>query len=197
MTEQPRAIFSHIAVSVAHLGRATDFYTGVFGFRAGKPYAAAGRRVAGLMEADPRGFDAVFLRLGEVLLELIAHTEPIHPDQVPRRATELGFAHLSFVVGDLAEMIGRVEAAGGRVRTRLLHEFEPGPATEIVFCTDPDGNRIELIEHPDRSQAGAHRAFLGLTDVGWPAADQLAPAEPRNPSSVSWRASEVGPDQVT
>jgi glyoxylase I family protein len=172
MARRTQARFSHIAMSVADLERAVDFYTGVFGFSAGKPYAAAGRRVAALMEADPQGFDGVFLRLDDLLLELLAHARPIPPDQVPRRAAELGIAHLSFVVDDLAEVIARVEAAGGHVRTRLQHEFEPGPATEIVFCTDPDGNRIELIEHPDRAQAGAHRRFLGLSDLGWPAADR-------------------------
>lgn len=165
-------MFSHIAVSVADLRRATDFYTRAFGYQAGRPYQAAGRRVAALMESDPPGFDAVFLRLDGLLLELIAHAQPIHPDHVPRRTTELGIAHLSFVVDDMAEVTGRVEAAGGRVRTRMQHEFEPGPAAEIVFCTDPDGTRIELIEHPDRAQAAAHREFLGLTEVGWPAAER-------------------------
>jgi hypothetical protein len=31
-----------------------------------------------------------------------------------------------------------------------------------VFCTDPDGNRIELIEHPASAEREAHTAFLGL-----------------------------------
>ena len=163
--------FSHIAVSVADLERAVDFYTGVFGFTAGKPYAAAGRRVAALMEADPQGFDGIFLRLDDLLLELLAHAQPVQPIQVPRRAAELGIAHLSFVVDDLTEVTARVEAAGGHVRTRLRHGFEPGPETEIVVGTDPDGNRIELIEHPDRAQALAHRGFLGMGELGWPAAD--------------------------
>ena len=38
-----------------------------------------------------------------------------------------------------------------------------------MFCTDPDGNRIELIEHPASAEREAHTAFLGLRRIGWPA----------------------------
>jgi catechol 2,3-dioxygenase-like lactoylglutathione lyase family enzyme len=162
--------FSHIAISVGDLRRATAFYTEVFGFRPGRPYAAAGRKVAGLMEADARGFEAVFLRLGPVLVELIQHASPQPRDVSPRPADEVGLAHLSFVVDDLAETIRRLESGGGQMRTRMCHEFEPGHATEIAFATDPDGNRIELIFHPGDAAAGAHARFLGLQELGWPGA---------------------------
>jgi glyoxylase I family protein len=160
--------FSHIAVSVADLRRSTDFYTEVFNFVPGRPYAAAGRRVATLMEADSRGFEAVFLRLGPTLLELIEHASPQHRNTVPRPAVEVGLAHLSFVIDDLAETIQRLESWGGRLRTRMQYEFEPGQLTDIAFATDPDGNRIELILHPGDAAARAHASFLGIEDLGWP-----------------------------
>lgn len=163
------AAFSHIAVSVAHLRRSTAFYTEVFGFRPGQPYASAGRRVAALMESDPAGFEAVFLRLGDLLLELIEYADPVHRAEVPRPAAELGVAHLSFVVENLGEVISRAESAGGEIRTLLAYEFGSGPATEIAFCTDPDGNRLELIQHAAPDEVRSHSGFLGLTDLGWPA----------------------------
>lgn len=165
--------FSHIAVSVADLQRSADFYTGVFNFVRARPYAAAGRRVASLMEADPRGFEALFLRLGPMLLELIEHTSPRHRDTVPRPAVEIGLAHLSFIVDDRAETIRRLESCGGQLRTRMTYEFAPGQASEIAFATDPDGNRIELIFHPGDAPARAHAAFLGIEDLGWPASGAL------------------------
>ncbi|MFB7495884.1 hypothetical protein ACFC09_14470 [Streptomyces sp. NPDC056161] len=49
-----------------------------------------------------------------------------------------------------------------------------GPGeTAIAFVLDPDGNRVELIWHPSAQEAAAHAAFLGLTDLGWPARDQV------------------------
>jgi glyoxylase I family protein len=160
--------FSHIAISVADLRRATAFYTEVFGFGSGQPYAAAGRKVAALMEADARGFEAVFLRLGPVLVELVEHASPQPRDVTPRPAAEIGLAHLSFVVDDLAETIRRLESCGGQMRTRMCYEFEPGHATEIAFAADPDGNRIELICHPGDAAADAHARFLGMEELGWP-----------------------------
>ena len=162
--------FSHIAISVGDLRRATAFYTEVFGFGSGRPYAAAGRKVAALMEADARGFEAVFLRLGHVLVELIEHADPRPRDVTPRPADEVGPAHLGFVVDDLAETIRRLESCGGQVRTRMSYEFEPGHATEIAFATDPDGNRIELICHRGDAATDAHARFLGLEELGWPGA---------------------------
>jgi predicted enzyme related to lactoylglutathione lyase len=162
--------FSHIAISVADLPRATAFYTEVFNFGSGRPYSAAGRKVAALMEADARGFEAVFLRLGPVLLELIEHASPQPCRMTPRPAVQVGLAHLSFVVDDLAETIRRLESSGGQMRTRMRHEFEPGHATEIAFATDPDGNRIELICHPGDAPADAHARFLGMEELGWPGA---------------------------
>jgi catechol 2,3-dioxygenase-like lactoylglutathione lyase family enzyme len=162
--------FSHIAISVADLPRATAFYAEAFNFGPGRPYAAAGRKVAALMEADARGLEAVFLRLGPVLLELIQHASPQPRDMTPRPAVEVGLAHLSFVVDDLTETVRRLESWGGRMRTRMRYEFAPGQATEIAFATDPDGNRIELIFHPDDAAADAHAKFLGLEGLGWPGA---------------------------
>ena len=160
--------FSHIAVSVADLRRSADFYTEVFGFARGRPYAAVGRRVASLMEADSRGFEALFLRLGPMLLELIEHACPQTRDTVPRPAVEVGLAHLSFIVDDLAETIRRIESSGGRMRTRIRYEFDAGTPTEIAFGTDPDGNRIELIFQPGDAAARAHASFLGIEDLRWP-----------------------------
>ena len=55
---------------------------------------------------------------------------------------------MSFTVDDIGTVVAEIERHGGALRTRLDHSFGDKPAqpcTIIVFCTDPDGNRIELI----------------------------------------------------
>ena len=56
-----------------------------------------------------------------------------------------GFGHIAIGVDDIQDTCERVRAAGGQV-TR-----EPGPVkggtTVIAFVQDPDGYKIELIQH--------------------------------------------------
>jgi catechol 2,3-dioxygenase-like lactoylglutathione lyase family enzyme len=174
MTE-PCAVLSHLALSVSDLDLLRRFYEEVFGFESAEVYESKGRRPARLMEASPDGFRGVFLRRGPVLIELLQYAGGAPGERVPRPAMEFGYAHLSFIVDDATAAAARVEAAGGQVRTRLEHHFcADGSDTSIVFCTDPDGNRVELISHPTAAETEAHAAYLGLGRTGWPASSAIA-----------------------
>jgi glyoxylase I family protein len=177
-TKEPGPVaFSHLALSVADLARSRAFYCGALGFRPGEEYRSSGHRVARLMEAPLSGFAGCFLRRGDTLLELLAYVDGTAAAVTPRRPQEHGFAHLSFLVDDIDATLAGIERHGGALRTRLVHSFGNAPeqpGTGIVFCTDPDGNRIELIAHPGPAERVAHTVFLGLRRIGWPAADQRA-----------------------
>jgi predicted enzyme related to lactoylglutathione lyase len=166
--------YSHLAICVADLGRGVEFYTKAFGFTAGRPYKSAGPRVAALMECEAAGFGGAFLRLGDVVVELLAYDPSRAPDRTPRRADEVGYAHISLVVDDIDAAVDAVEQQGGAQRTRFEISFRDG-RTVIVFVTDPDGNRVELIWHSTNGESQGHAAYLGLTGLGWPAAG-LEPA---------------------
>jgi catechol 2,3-dioxygenase-like lactoylglutathione lyase family enzyme len=170
----PSAALSHLALSVSDLDRLRRFYEEAFGFESAEVYESKGRRAAALMETSPDGFRGVFLRRGPVLIELLQYAGGAPGERVPRPAMEFGYAHISFIVDDAAAAAARVEAAGGQLRTRLEHHFSAdGPETSIVFCTDPDGNRVELISHPTAAEAEAHAAYLGLDRIGWPASTAI------------------------
>jgi catechol 2,3-dioxygenase-like lactoylglutathione lyase family enzyme len=167
--------FSHLALSVADLARSRAFYCGALGFTAGGEYRSSGPRVAKLLECPASGFAGCFLRRGDTLLELLCYEEGASGEVTPRRPQEHGFAHVSFTVDDIGTVVAEIERRGGALRTRLDHSFgdkPEQPRTTIVFCTDPDGNRIELIAHPASAERAAHAAFLGLQEIGWPAANQ-------------------------
>jgi catechol 2,3-dioxygenase-like lactoylglutathione lyase family enzyme len=167
-------VFSHLALSVTDLERSRAFYCGALGFTAGDEYRSSGPRMAKLLEAPASGFAGCFLRRGDTLLELLCWAEGTPADS-PRREQEHGFAHVSFAVDDIDAAAAAIERHGGALRTRLDHSFgnrPEEPRTTIVFCTDPDGNRIELLAHPTSAERAAHTAFLGLRGIGWPAADQ-------------------------
>lgn len=165
--------FSHLALVVTDLEKLAGFYVHALGFERGAPWAAAGRRVADLMDVEPDGFDGLYLALGDFRLELLVYRTQAAPDERPRSAPRPGFAHISFVVDDFETAIAAAEAAGGRLHRRMEHSYVSHGQTAIAIILDPDGNRVELISHPSEEEAAAHAGFLGLTGIGWPARDQV------------------------
>ncbi len=162
--------YSHLAVSVADLERAQAFYTQALEFRPGPVYRSAGRRVAALMESAALEFRGVFLRRGDVLVELLCYEPPGPARSAPRPAADVGYAHISLVVDDVDAVATAAVAHGGEVRSRFQVGFADG-LTRIAFVTDPDANRVELIAHSTTGERDAHAAYLGLDGLGWPAAD--------------------------
>jgi catechol 2,3-dioxygenase-like lactoylglutathione lyase family enzyme len=125
--------------------------------------------VSNLMDCAPDGFQGTFLRRGDFMLELLAYVDPVTPAQRPRLPNELGFAHISFLVDDAHKTLDRVVQCGGSAHTRLTQSFTTGSETVILFCLDPEGNRIELVSHVDADECDSHAGFLGLDSTGWPA----------------------------
>jgi catechol 2,3-dioxygenase-like lactoylglutathione lyase family enzyme len=172
MSEAQR-VFSHLALVVTDVEKLAGFYVHTFGFERGTPWSAAGRRFAGLMDAEPDGVDGVYLALGDFRLELLAYRTPIASADRPRPAARPGFAHISFVVDDFDATIAAVTSAGGTVHRTMEHTYAGPGQTAIAFVLDPDGNRVELIWHPSPNEATTHAGFLGLTEIGWPARRQV------------------------
>jgi lactoylglutathione lyase len=60
---------------------------------------------------------------------------------------ELGLTHLSLRVDDVEATATTVEALGGTVVRTTRTSIPLGHTTlEFVYCTDPDGVRIELMD---------------------------------------------------
>jgi catechol 2,3-dioxygenase-like lactoylglutathione lyase family enzyme len=101
--------------------------------------------------------------------------ELLHYRRVPNeagrtKATQLGYAHLSFVVDSVSERMNLAAQWGGSaaVGSRTEVRFGVGAPAVIGFVSDPSGNPIELIEHPDGSAASDHARFLNAASLGWP-----------------------------
>jgi predicted enzyme related to lactoylglutathione lyase len=59
---------------------------------------------------------------------------------------QFGLTHLAFYVDDIDTVAEKVIAGGGRAYPNTRAKFENG--TEIMYCTDPDGVRVELMKAP-------------------------------------------------
>jgi lactoylglutathione lyase len=132
---------SHFGICVSNLERSLRFYTEGLGFEldhcidVGAPFD----RLTELPELVSR---AAFLRRGDSVIELLSYERPGVVGPAERRPmNQLGLTHMSLVVGDLQAIVGRIDRYGGQVHAQTRVDF---PLGSMIFCTDPDGMRIEL-----------------------------------------------------
>jgi lactoylglutathione lyase len=143
--------FSHFGICVSDLERSVRFYTGALGFERAESHQI-GQEFAGLMELDHVDVTSQFLRREGTTIELLAFEVPrATGDGTRRPVPRLGLTHLSFRVDDVAAVAAKVVECGGAVveasRTEL--PFGDDVTLEFLYCTDPDGVRIELMDLGD------------------------------------------------
>lgn len=140
--------FSHVGVCVSDLERSTAFYEGVLGFRQ-LFTMELGTELAATMEIDGR-FESRMLVRDDVLVELLHWIEPEASGDGERRPMDrFGLTHLCFRVDDVDDLVEAAERLGGRVhrqtRTVLSGQGVGGGDVTLLYLTDPDGTRIELM----------------------------------------------------
>jgi predicted enzyme related to lactoylglutathione lyase len=63
-----------------------------------------------------------------------------------RPMNRFGLTHMAFYVDDIDAVAARVTEAGGQPYPHTRSIF--GSGIEIMYCTDPDGVRVELMKTP-------------------------------------------------
>ncbi len=147
MPGDPELVLSHLGVCVSDLDRSVRFYCEALGFEKAESHVI-GSEFAALMDFDDVEVTSQFVRRGNTAIELLCFTEPTaFGDGVRRAVNQLGLTHLSFRVRDVAAAAGRIVEAGGSVveASRTVIDLG-GTELEFVYCTDPDGVRIELMD---------------------------------------------------
>jgi catechol 2,3-dioxygenase-like lactoylglutathione lyase family enzyme len=141
--------FSHLGLCVSDLERSLRFYGEGLGFELVASHRV-GPEFGTLMEVDGVVLESRMIRRDGVTLELLAFEVPGHAGQPVRRPmNQLGLTHLSLRVDDVEAVAATVEALGGTVVRTTRTTFDMGGARlDFVYCTDPDGVRIELMDLP-------------------------------------------------
>ncbi len=139
---------SHIGICVSDWKRSMRFYHDVLGFEYVSELDVKGEPAATLLELSDVELHAVYLEREGVRIELLYYPTPGHTgDDARRPMNQLGLTHLSLRVDDLDAVLPEVEAAGGRIVERSRIGIEAA-STKVIFVTDPDGTRIELVQQP-------------------------------------------------
>ena len=141
--------FSHVGICVADLDRSLQFYCGGLGFVEVAAHEV-GPEFGELMELPDLQLSSRMIHSNGTTVELLGYRSPAVEGPSERRPmNRLGLTHLSFRVDDLEAVATRIEEFGGRVvaSTRTTLDLG-GTVLEFVYCTDPDGVRIELMDLP-------------------------------------------------
>jgi catechol 2,3-dioxygenase-like lactoylglutathione lyase family enzyme len=141
--------FSHLGICVSDLERSVRFYTEGLGF---EPVAShqVGPEFGPLMEVDGVQLESRMLARDGVTIELLGYESPgVTGDGSRRPMNQVGLTHLSLRVDDVDGLAATIEDLGGTVVTATRTTFDlPGARLDFLYCTDPDGVRIELMDLP-------------------------------------------------
>jgi lactoylglutathione lyase len=141
--------FSHLGICVSDLDLSVRFYCAGLGFEVVATHRV-GNEFATLLEVEKVELDSRMLRRDGVTIELLSFVTPGHLGERNRRPmNQLGLTHLSLRVDDVDGTASTIERLGGTVvrSTRTTLDM-PGVELDFLYCTDPDGVRIELMRLP-------------------------------------------------
>ena len=138
--------FSHIGICVSDLGRSIRFYCEGLGFELGASHEI-GDEFAALMDFESVALRSQFIHRDGVSIELLGYDRPSVIGEPHRRPlNQVGLTHLNLRVEDVSDWAERIVAFGGAVHSSTRTTF--GTNLDFVYCTDPDGTRIELMRLP-------------------------------------------------
>ena len=140
----------HAGLIVADLDRSIAFYSQTFGmalvtvppdaFRSGDQFDQA-------LELDDVRIRMAMLQLGECRIELLEYRSPRSADERAVPKYMIGAGHLAIQVDDIEAKKRELEGHGIRFLSEI-NRVESGPQAGFnwVYCLDPDGIVIELVE---------------------------------------------------
>lgn len=142
MTQPHSTAVLHIGICTSDVQHSIRFYTQALGFTHERSIDELGAPFDQLTELPGITFSAHHVKCGDVMLELIGYPEVVGSSE-RRPMNQLGFTHITLTVDDVDAACERIVQFGGQVHKDTKIDSPFGP---IVFCTDPDGVRIEIMQ---------------------------------------------------
>ena len=142
---------ANVTIAVGDLEKSTKFYQAL-GFTAGdahQPPVALAAKTLGISPTSK--LDIRFISRDGMFIELVHLTPAATKPASSGVAGQLGLAALAFRVDDVARVAGLIKQNGGTVVEDSRASVGQAPhTTDFLFCTDPDGTRLELVSLPKK-----------------------------------------------
>lgn len=140
------AIIRHIGLCTGDIERASQFYQQALGFQPLGDIVEIGAPFDALIEQPGATLRVQQLKAGDATIELLGYKDLDVIGEAERCAmNRRGFSHMTLVVDDIEATIARICEFGGQVHENTRVD---SPFGNILFCTDPDGVRVELMQAP-------------------------------------------------
>ena len=139
----------HVGVCVRDLEKSIRFYRDGLGFSEAGRLEIDGEPTATMVEIPDLELRAIYLERDGLRIELLHYPSggTIGEASV-RPMNQPGLTHFAVRVTDLDETIAKLESLGGHSlkKTRI---YNPDFDAHLLYVTDPDGTRLELVETPN------------------------------------------------
>jgi lactoylglutathione lyase len=139
----------HTCFHVEDVGRSTAFYRDHFAASVVWDRVTSAEYLRKLVGYPHATLHAILLSFpnSQHRLELIEYQDTAR-QPVDNQPANPGTAHICFVVDDVPSMFERLTAAGVRsVSEPVLVDSGPNTGRRAVYMIDPDGFRVELVDH--------------------------------------------------
>lgn len=137
-------IIRHIGLCTGDIERASQFYQNALGFEPQGDIMEIGAPFDALIEQPGATLRVQQLKAGDATIELLGYKDTEVIGDAERCAmNRRGFSHMTLVVDDIEATIARICEHGGQVHESTRVD---SPYGNILFCTDPDGVRVELMQ---------------------------------------------------
>lgn len=132
----------HVGIVVSDLSESLRFYRQNFGFTVVRTAMECGASLNAMLGAENVRVETVKLSRGPgCLIELLSFQSPASRVR-ERTIFDYGISHIALTVDDLNAEYRRLKLCG----VRFLSPVQHSGSALVVFCQDPDGNFIELVE---------------------------------------------------
>ncbi len=140
------AYVMHVGICVRDLARSIRFYRDGLGFEEAGRLEIEGEPTATMLGLSDLHLQAVYLERDGYRIELLHYPRPgTVGDATARPMNQPGLTHFAIRVHDLDQTIARLEHLDG-VALKQTRVTNPDYGSELLYVTDPDGTRLELIQ---------------------------------------------------
>lgn len=137
----------HTGIVVRDLGKSLSFYRDILGLEPVKRAVEKGNFIENVVNI--RGVELEWVKLKSpdgMLIELLQyHSHPeVAAEPHPLPSNHLGCSHLAFTVSDIKSLYSDLTAKGFHCNSEPQNS--PDGCVTVLYCHDPDGIIVELVE---------------------------------------------------
>ncbi len=136
----------HSGFTVTDAQRTAAFFRDCLGFEAAPPREAPAGALAPVVGIDDAQALIIYVSAPGHMIELLEYRRPGSLTSAAPRPCDIGFAHLAFLVDDVAAMVQKASGFGFRPARDIGHiPSGPHAGRRVVYLRDADGFTVELM----------------------------------------------------